>query len=131
MIFSTDKTFCTLKRMSNIFFPHTFSTITLVYVLVPSIVVETLFRDILRIICHIGFKCGSVNLHKQKKQPTKYQHLDTAPLPTVKQLVLQDCKYIFLLFVEFEMCSVFPGVKPVVTFDTAIASTYQNGNRDC
>ena len=54
------------------FFPHTFCAVKLDYVVVPSIVVEILFRDILRIICHVDFKYGSANLDKQKKQPTKY-----------------------------------------------------------
>ena len=72
MKLSTDKTFFTLKSMPNMFFPHTFCAVKLDYVVVPSIVVEILFRDILRIICHVDFKYGSANLDKQKRQPTKY-----------------------------------------------------------
>ena len=33
---------------------------------------KLLFRDILRMICHSDFKCGTMNFDKQRKQPTKY-----------------------------------------------------------
>ena len=36
--------------------------------------------DILRMICHIYFKCGTINLRKQRKFPAKYQHLTIALL---------------------------------------------------
>ena len=41
---------------------------------------ELLFRDILRMICHIGFKCGTIPFHKCRKWSAKYQHLTIAPL---------------------------------------------------
>ena len=78
--------------MPNIFLRHTLSAIKLVYVVVPSIVGETLFRDILRIIFHADFKCAHVNLHKQKKQPANIRHY---PLPAFKQLLLHHCKHVF------------------------------------
>ena len=89
--------------MSNIFLLHTLSAIKLVYVVVPSIVGETLFRDILRMIFHIDFKRANVNLHQQIS--------DTALLPAVKQLLLHHCKHVFLSSGQFEMCLVFPGEK--------------------
>ena len=68
MKLSTDKTFFTLKSMSNMFFPHTFCAVKLDYVVVPSIVVEILFRDILRIVCHVDFKYGSATLVFQQAE---------------------------------------------------------------
>ena len=41
---------------------------------------KLLFRDILRMICNIDFKCGIINFCKQRKCPVKYQHLGVAPL---------------------------------------------------
>ena len=38
------------------------------------------FRDILRRISHIDFKYGSINFHKQRKQPAKYKQLGRVPL---------------------------------------------------
>ena len=37
------------------------------------------FCDTLRRICHIDFKSGSFNFHKQKEQPVKCQHLGISP----------------------------------------------------
>ena len=31
-------------------------------------------------ICYINFKCGSIDLYKKRKQPTKYQYLGITPL---------------------------------------------------
>ena len=39
---------------------------------------KLLFRDILRLICYIDFKSGSINFHKVWKQPAKYQCLHIA-----------------------------------------------------
>ena len=36
-----------------------------IYVMAPSIVVETVFNDILRMVFYIDFNCGSINFHKQ------------------------------------------------------------------
>ena len=36
------------------------------------------FRDMLRMISHIDFRFDSINFHKQRKQPTKHQHLGIA-----------------------------------------------------
>ena len=41
---------------------------------------EIVFRDALRIIFHIDFKCGSINFRKRRKQQAIYQHLDIAHL---------------------------------------------------
>ena len=49
-------------------------------VVVMPIAAETIFRNVLRMICHTDFKCSSNNFHKERKQPTKYQHLDVTPL---------------------------------------------------
>ena len=43
---------------------------------------KLLFRDILRINCHNGFKYDSINFQKQRKQPAKYQNLIIASLKT-------------------------------------------------
>ena len=39
---------------------------------------KLLFCDILRMICYIEFKCGSINFHKLRTQPKKYQYLGIA-----------------------------------------------------
>ena len=36
------------------------------------------FQDMLRMISHIDFRFDSINFHKQRKQPTKHQHLGIA-----------------------------------------------------
>ena len=41
---------------------------------------ELFFRDIWRMICHIGFKCRTIPFHKCRKWSAKYQHLTIAPL---------------------------------------------------
>ena len=39
--------------------------------MVPSVVAETTFRDIMRVICHIDFKCGSISFHKVEEVASK------------------------------------------------------------
>ena len=51
-----------------------------VYMVVPSIVAETVFLCYLKITCHIDFKCSSINFQKERKQPAKHKHLGIAPL---------------------------------------------------
>ena len=41
---------------------------------------KQLFRNILIMFSYIGFKCGSINFHKQNQQPAKYKYLFIAPL---------------------------------------------------
>ena len=55
------------------FFLCKYYTLKFVYVVVPP-VVEALFCNILKIICHINFKCGSINFHKKGKQLARHQH---------------------------------------------------------
>ena len=45
-----------------------------------SIVAETTFGDVIRMICHIDFKFGSISFHKQRKWAGKYQHRIIVPL---------------------------------------------------
>ena len=59
-----------LKRMWIIFFSCKNDTIKFVYTMAPSVVFEIASSCILRIICHIGFKFGSTNFHKQGKETT-------------------------------------------------------------
>ena len=40
---------------------------------------KLLFCDILRMICHTDLQCGSINFHKQRKQPEEHQYLETGP----------------------------------------------------
>ena len=42
-------------------------------------ILRLLFQDNLRMICHIDFKCYSIDFHKQRMQPAKYQHLGIGP----------------------------------------------------
>ena len=64
-----------IKRVWNIFLHCTYCAVEVVYVMVSSIVVEIVFCDILRMICYIDFKCSSINFHKQRKEPARYQYL--------------------------------------------------------
>ena len=48
--------------------------------MLPSIIVETFFCCISRIICHVWLHFGRINFQKQQKQPAKYYHLIIAPL---------------------------------------------------
>ena len=66
--------------MGNIFHSNAYSAIKFFYMVVLSTVVETVFRDTLRMICNIEFKCDSLKFHEQRKQPANHQHLHTAPL---------------------------------------------------
>ena len=45
---------------------------------VLSIIVETVFLDILRLICLKDFKFDSFNFHTQRKQLAKFENLGTA-----------------------------------------------------
>lgn len=42
------------------------------------------FLGVLRMICQIDFKYGSINFERQRKWPTKYQYLGIAPLKISK-----------------------------------------------
>ena len=43
------------------------------YVMELSLFIETFLSW--ELFCHVHFKCGNINFHKQRKQPPKYQHL--------------------------------------------------------
>ena len=60
--------------------PNTYCAIKFVLMVIPSFSMKLLFLDILRITCHIDSKFGSINFHKQRKQPTAYQQLAIALL---------------------------------------------------
>ena len=40
----------------------------------------SIYMLIVRMTCHLDFKCGSINFHKQRKQPEKYHLVGIAPL---------------------------------------------------
>ena len=69
-----------LKKSVKYFTTMHLLRIKLVYVVVPSILLKFLFRNVLRVNCHIEFQSGSINFLKQRKQPAKYQNLVIAPL---------------------------------------------------
>lgn len=48
-----------------------------------------LFRDILRIICHVDFEYGSINFHEQSKQLVKCQHMAIAHLMSVVKIYFE------------------------------------------
>ena len=69
-----------LKKSVKYFTTMHLLHIKLVYVVGPSISLNFLFRNVLRVNCHIEFQSGSINFLKQRKQPVKYQNLVIAPL---------------------------------------------------
>ena len=77
--------------MWNTFLPSTHCVRNFVYVLVPLtppyLSSKLIFCYILRIFCHIDFKCGSIDFHK-KTQPAKYQYLSMANLKINKDSVI-------------------------------------------
>ena len=51
----------------NIVLPYTLCTKKLNHMIVPSIVIETVFiGDVLKVVYHIDFKCGGINFRKMK-----------------------------------------------------------------
>ena len=54
----------------------------------PYLSSKLIFCYILRIFCHIDFKCGSIDFHKKKTQPAKYQYLSMANLKINKDSVI-------------------------------------------
>ena len=71
--------------MQITFLPYTYRIVCLFMCWYGQLSLKVLFRDILRMICHIDFKYGSFNFHQQRKQPAKYQHLSIAPLNNKKK----------------------------------------------
>ena len=75
-----------LKKNLKYFSSIKYYKLKFVYVVVvPSIVknqlsLKLLFSDILRMICHTVFTCGSIKFLRQRKQPTKYQDLGIVSL---------------------------------------------------
>lgn len=57
-----------LKRLWIFFVPYTYTSVKLVIVVwrYRQLSLRLLFRDIMRMIFHIDFKCGSINFHKQE-----------------------------------------------------------------
>ena len=61
---------CFSQKECEIFFlPYMYCQIKFLYAMILSIVPETGFLDILKMICHIVFKYGGIIFHKQRKQP--------------------------------------------------------------
>ena len=65
-----------------------------IYLVVPSIVVELLFRYILRIMRHFCFKYGSIGLRNQNNQPVIYQHLD------IVLLIIGQSRYSYIIVIS-------------------------------
>ena len=68
-----------VTKMWNIFLPYTYCAIKFVCDGIGN-GCETALSWYLKNFCHIDFKCRSINLHKQRKEPTKYRDQGITPL---------------------------------------------------
>ena len=71
-----------LKRLRNIFLHYTYCAVKFVMWWYLKLSLKLLFRDILRMICHIIFKRGCINFLKTTEQLAIYRYLCIASFKT-------------------------------------------------